>query len=310
MKAEVKGITVKYPDFLIVGAARSGTTSLYHYLRQHPDIFMPKEKEPRFFMFADSPPDAFFTRDFRKPVWQLEEYSRLFEPAKEGQLLGEASVDYLAFPDEVIRNIKKYIPDWQKLKIIIILRNPIERAYSAYLHNQILPNVDSSLSLETTLDQTRDLLISKGLSMSNSIGAGFYFDNVKAYHDNFPHIKIFLYDELKKDAGNLVKDVYRFFGIDDSFAPDIEKKHNPSGVMRSEMLGRMLKPKAISSKIPLVKLIPLHIRAAITEKLRLLNLGQKPEMKEETRQYLKNFYRQDILKLQDLIKRDLSAWLE
>lgn len=310
MKAEVRGRTANLPDFLIVGGARSGSTSLFEYLRQHPRIFMPDFKEPCFFIFANEPPNYSHPKNLRAfSVWQIEEYVKLFDNAAEGQMLGEASANYLLFFDKVIENIKKYVPRSRELRIIIILRDPVERAYSQYLRSILVGNESSKVSFEDALDKIQERLSHNWFLSYDYIGYGFYYEKVKAYLDNFQNVMVCLYDDLKRDTEGLVKDIFRFLGVDDSFKPDIRRKHNPSGIIRSELLGRMLE-SAMNSKNLLVKMVPSSIREAIAGRLRMLNIGVKPEMKEETRRYLRELYREDILKLQHLIKRDLSAWLE
>jgi hypothetical protein len=112
-----------------VGAPRRGTTSLYFYLREHPQIFMPGIKEPHFFAFSGKP-----TYYKHNPiVWKLKDYAGLFAAATEGQVLGEASPGYLYYHERAIENIKKYVPAWEDLRIIMILRNPALRAFSHYL---------------------------------------------------------------------------------------------------------------------------------------------------------------------------------
>jgi hypothetical protein len=102
-----EGTIAKLPDFLIVGAGKSGTTSLYHYLRQHPQIFMPEIKEPKFFAFAETPTSFVYPKG-TTIIWNFDEYKSLFEPAREDQKLGEASPIYLRYYEKTIENIKKY----------------------------------------------------------------------------------------------------------------------------------------------------------------------------------------------------------
>ena len=104
MKISYENQNIDLPDFLIVGAARSGTSSLYFYLREHPEIFMPEFKEPHFFSFLgkESPHPG------RRQPWNVADYSELISPADPGQLLGEASTSYLYYFDESIGNIKYF----------------------------------------------------------------------------------------------------------------------------------------------------------------------------------------------------------
>ena len=144
------------------------------------------------------------------------------------------------------------------------------------------------------------------------IDVGFYYNQVKAYLDNFDPLKIYLFDDFKKDTLGLVKDIYGFLEVDTSFVPDVNIKYNVSGIPKNKFIHKFLKEPNILKSIvkPIIKtLIPQEERRKVIEKIKMKNL-QKSQMKPETREYLKNLYRDDILKLQDLIKRDLSSWLE
>lgn len=242
---------IRLPDFLIVGAARSGTTSLYHYLKQHPQIFMSENKEPRFFAYENNP--EFFYPE--TPVKTFDEYTRLFEPAGKDQAAGESSVAYLYFYKKTIRNIKRHVPAWQNLKIIIMLRDPTERAFSHFALGRLL-GVES--------EELTDLGFMRSEGKEFYIKVGMYYEKVKAYMENFDYVEVYLYDDLKADALRVVKDIFLFIGVDYSFQPDVSTRHNPT---------------------------------------------KKPKMKKETREHLKDVLREDILKLQELIGRDLSAWL-
>lgn len=123
----------RLPDFLIVGAARSATTPLFYYLKNYGEIYMPARKEPWFFSYADNPPD-YSSPGAYDVVSRLEDYAALFKAARPDQIIGEASPSYLFTHDTAIRNIKNvYGGLYENLRIIIILRNPAERAYSHFM---------------------------------------------------------------------------------------------------------------------------------------------------------------------------------
>ena len=125
---------MKLPNFLIVGAAKAGTTSLFYYLKQHPEIFMPEEKELKFFEYLIIKNKLHYTgpgdnKSLKRVVKTWDEYKNYFKKAKNFKAVGEASVSYLYYT-ETIKNIKKYLGE--NINIIIILRNPIERLISNY----------------------------------------------------------------------------------------------------------------------------------------------------------------------------------
>jgi hypothetical protein len=310
MRVEKGGRTVRLPDFLFVGAGKSGTTSLYNYLKQHPQIFMPK-KDPAFFTYAGEPPRSFeHPRYTTQTIYRFDEYARLFEPAGEDQVLGDCSTAYLAVYERTINNVKKHIPDWQKLKIVMILRYPAERVFSLY--SMLRMHGEETLEFEEALDP---VAVEKRLNanwspMFDYMRHGFYYESVKAYIDNFPHVKVYLLDDLKADVVGLVRDLSRFLEVDDSFVPDISMKYMTSGEPKFGLLNRLLsRPGLAGSVFPPIKLIPLEKRVELLERFKSLFL-KRIEMKEETRAKLRAIYREDILKLQTLIGRDLGGWLK
>jgi hypothetical protein len=136
------------PNFLIVGAAKSGTSALHNYLNQHPDVFMPSYnteginiKEPQFFV------KQMVMNRIHSGVWDWESYKDLFKQAQNYQAIGEASVFYLYYFEEAIKNIKQYLTN--EVKIIIILRNPINRAFSAHQH--VSRSIKENLSFEDAI---------------------------------------------------------------------------------------------------------------------------------------------------------------
>jgi len=300
----------KLPNFLIVGAAKSGTTSLYHYLKQHPEIYMSSIKEPKFItsQFLTFPFKGIGDENIEKNVIRsFREYCNLFKYVSNEKLIGEASADNLYYYEKAINYIRKYL---QQLKIIIIIRNPMDRAFSAFWH--LKRNNRESLSFEEGIRKEKKRKENNWEFIWFYTEVGFYYNQVKAYLDNFNQVKIYLFDDLKKDGLGLVKDIYKFLGVDTSFTPDISIKYNVSGIPKNKFIHKFLKePNILKNAVaPFAKtLISKEKRRKIIEKIRMRNL-QKHQMKPETREYLKNLYREDILKLQDLIKRDLSGWLE
>ena len=303
-------VKAKLPNFLIVGAAKSGTTSLYYYLKQHPEIYMSPVKEPKFitsqfltFPFkgiGDEKVEQNIIRSFR-------EYCNLFRDVKNEKMIGEASADNLYYYEKAIDYIQKYL---RKLKIIIIIRNPIDRAFSSFLH--LKREYREFLDFEEAIKKEKNRKENNWEFIWFYTDVGFYYHQVKAYLDNFTQVKIYLYGDLKKDTLSLVKDMYGFLGVDTSFVPDVSIRYNVSGIPKNKFIHKFLKEPNILKTIvkPAAKfLIPKDRRREVIERIKMKNL-QKPQMKPETREYLKNLYREDILKLQDLIKRDLSSWLE
>lgn len=308
MIVNYKGKDVKLPDFLIVGAAKSGTTSLHYYLKHHPDVFMPKVKETWFLTLMDN-------QNVKSPIGlensvvrEVEDYIKCFSKAKDGQMIGEACPGYLYTYNNAIRNIKSlYGEKYKNIKIIIILRNPSERAWSHFMmhrenHVEHISDMSEALKPEIITQRVKNKFT------FDYIGFGMYYMQVKAFIEEFPETKIFLYDEFSKDSLKVTKEIFIFLGVDSGFVPDIEVRHNISGKTRFDSLNRF-----IHGKYPMKRffksLIPDQTRIWIREAVDRRNI-QKQEMPIELRTKLAGLYRDDILKLQGLIKRDLSMWLE
>ena len=207
-------------DFLIVGAAKSGTTSLYQYLNQHPYIFMPTNKEPWFFC-SDAVDDSLNIR--LDIIRKEEDYWNLFCPATDEQLKGEASTGYLFFYKHTIQNIKRYVPEWKYLKIIMIIRNPIDRAFSHYLNDRVGGTINKSFY--RVVDEC---LLGKVNPEDNYIDYGFYYSQIQAYLENFKHVKIILFDDFKNDSESVVSEIFDFLDVDSSFRPSIDLPYNVS----------------------------------------------------------------------------------
>lgn len=301
----------KMPNFLIVGAQKSGTTSLWHYLKQHPDIFMSEIKEPLFlvspYYLMLNPKDPRFKLLNNSLAKTLDEYFKLFSKVNNEKAIGEASVPYLYHYDIAISHIKRYLTD---CKIIIVLRNPIQRAFSAYTF--LLREMDESTSFESCLALEEERMNDHWSMIHFYKGAGLYYTQVKAYLAHFKEVEIFLFEELRNNPLETVKELYTFLGVDSQFIPDIQTKHNVSGVPKNMFVHKYItEPNAFKEFLRPVlhRFISEAKRRKLVEWFRGKNLV-KPEMSPVTRQELIKYFHDDILMLQDLIKRDLTHWLQ
>jgi hypothetical protein len=294
------------PNFLIIGAEKSGTTALYHHLRQHPQIYMSPVKEPNFFTYEEGQkprrtgPGYFPT----EPVTDIDAYRRLFKEVSDETAIGEASASYLANPETPTR-IRRYIPD---AKLIAILRNPVERAYSNFLHARWLgfePITDFARALQE--EETRIQNGWGGLWRYKT--KGFYYSQLKRYFDTFERrqIRVYLYEDFRADPSGILQDIFVFLNVDTSFVPDTTTATNVSGVPKSRVLHSMV----IALRRPTLKRwIPDRLIRELREPIRNLILAKPPRLSPEVRSQLIELYREDILRLQDLIGRDLSRWLK
>jgi len=310
LRLEIKGknITMTLPNFLIIGAAKSGTTAIYTYLRQHPDIFMSPRKELRYFSNipgkkGDPPPGY-----VHQGVSTLSEYKSYFDQVTYESVIGESSPMYLYTPGTAER-ISKVVPN---VKMLAILRNPIDRAYSAYTHalrewKEPATSFQEALELENTR-------IKSGWGMLwHYLRAGFYYEQLSRFYNIFDpqQICVVLYDDLQSDPTALLRHIFNFLRVDSSFTPDISYRPNVSGFPKSKLIHELMRRLFLeenffkhTSRI----FIPKRIRKKAMIKLRERNL-EKRELSSEMRSSLQDVFRSDIKKLQVLIERDLSHWL-
>lgn len=293
------------PNFLILGAAKAGTTSLHYYLAQHPDIFMSPLKEPKYFALKNEPlnfrgPSQFINQT---SVNTFEAYCDLFAGVQNETAVGETSPLYL-FSEKAADEIKSTLPD---AKLIAILRNPIDRAFSSYTH--LLREGFETLAFEQSLEAEADRIRNRWAPLWYYTQKGFYGQQLQRYYDRFPatQLKVFLFDDFCADPMAITQEIFEYIGVDPSFQPDLTKR-NVSGVPKNAALQRLL-TRDNQLKSMLKPLIPRSFRQKISGQIKRRNLSAKPTLKSETRSQLTDLYREDILTLQELIGRDLSAWL-
>ena len=291
------------PNFLIIGVQKCRTTSNYNYLKQHPQVYMSPVKETNFLEreWENIAPDK------KKPqkIDTFEKYCQLFAGVKDEIAIGEASPNYLFHYQTSSELILRYVPD---VKMIAILRDPAERAYSDYMMNVREARVKRSLTEQIKYSSHKSFVILKG----------FYYTAIKHYMDKFgeQRVKVYLYDDLCQDAVRMMQDMYGFIGVESDFLPDTSIKSQTAAIPKIRLWNNLLKQKNLvrSTISSLIKpVLPLSARQKIRSKLINMNL-QKDKSKfpfsTEDRRNLVNLYREDILKLQDLIQRDLSQWLK
>jgi len=294
--------TFQTPDFLVVGTTKSGTTSLQYYLNQHPNIFLPSIKETWFFSILNNPNKVILDLFPELPT-SFPAYLSHFEDARPDQVCGEITPTYLHYHHVAIPNIKKFLPNYSELKIIIILREPVDKILSEYRY-VCNANLDpDQLSLWESLQQEEKRRKSHAyISNVFYVDGTSYYHQVKAYLEAFKHVKIILFDDYKANPKSMLEEIYEFIGVQ-PIHNDFKKKLNksyPKRIPRNKVAKWIVEHKNYFRK-----LVPLPVRLALERTL------QKDEQIEpEAIEYLKKVFHPEVLKLQDLIDRDLSHWIE
>ncbi len=297
------------PDFLLIGAAKSGTTALYRALRAHPQIFMPENKEPHFFAFPPGPLSLGGPRDperHSQTITDWREYLKLFAHRRPGQLAGEASTYYLCSPTAP-RRILEALPD---VRLLVILREPARRAYANYLH-LVRQGFETADSFEDALAQEPARRAAGWDYFWRYRELGYYHRQLARYFELFPHdrIRIVLYDRFRDDPSSTLRSVYAFLGVDPEFVSDESRWVNRSGVPRSRALHHLI----ASPPTPLRRWarwwLPAEARHRLAEAIAGLNL-RLPALPEATLRELRRSYRQDLQSLEHLTGMDLALWLD
>ena len=289
------------PNLFIVGAARCGTTSLYHYLSQHDDIFFSPKKEPRHFQW-DYFKHNWYNNIKKKSYSKEVDYLKLFETNSNYKYYAEASPSYL-YAYESSSQIKKKYPD---AKILIILRNPIDRCFSNYTL-RVTRGVEK-LSFEECLEYELPFLKKRREGSRHFIREGFYFEGINAYKKVFgKNVKILLYDNLKSDANSLISSILDFLELN-----HVKKIHTNFITMQSKFKKNESFFRFKKSKLGriIISFIPLNMRFTIKTFLNSKVFNKNFKMDLDTRIKLINIYKDDILKTSKLINRDLSHWLD
>jgi len=298
------------PNFLIVGMAKCGTSSLSKYLQQHPDIYISHKKEPRFLSSQvmrfpmngpkDDLVESWYVKDF-------ESYQELFAGAGE-KAIGEASADTLYFYKGTIPVIKHYLGN---PKIIIIIRNPVKRTLSAYKH--LLRDRRENLTLEEALARENERIRDNYELIYHYKAASLYYEPIKAFKEAFPEVMVLLNEDLMQAPMATLNEVFRFLEVPTYDDVDTTLKHNISGMPRNNMLQDFFQQDHLVRKA--VKPIARAIFPSKEKRERFFYWITQKNLKEltlqpETKSLLINEYRDDIIKTGQLINRDLSMYLK
>jgi hypothetical protein len=298
---------VGLPNFFIVGAPKCGTTSLYQHLNGHPEIFLTTPKEPYYFV---KPKTLLGQGPSRLGIGindDEDKYLSLYKDVKNEKAIGECSASYLYFYKYTITEIKKVV---ENPKIIIVLRNPIERAFSSHVHHirrgDEYQSFNNALAAQTWRKEAHWWF---GYQL---LDVGLYAEQVKAFQKAFDQVHVVLTDDLKANPDRVVKNIYRFLEVDEHFVTDFEKRYNVNKIPRVRIIHKILSGniRGCRKALSFLKHTPaLKFLDQLREKFMLLNL-YSPKLSLSTYNKLISYFEKDILELQELINRDLVLWIK
>jgi len=295
---------INLPNLLIVGAAKCGTTSLHNYLKQHPDIFMTEHKEPHFLINSE-----IGERRVHKAVTTLEAYKKMFETDRDYRYKGESSVMYMAFPEFSINNIKKYLdPD---VKIIIMLRSPIERAFAGYLHN-LRYNPAENLSFEEAVDKSEERYHQEEDMTPDTryLHVGCYASQVESFMNVFKsNVHVIMYDDYVNNINACLSNVFDFLEID-RISVDTSRRHMVGGwVFKNRFLRNFFIPENNLKSLLKILLPNKKAREFLRKNIMKISTVDTPYLSVVMRKRLAEYYRNDISNLSRLLNRPLNHWI-
>jgi hypothetical protein len=297
------------PNFFFVGASKSGTTSIFDALTQHPDIYMSAIKAP-----------CYFSDDWPQWVSNLAQYEALFDDADQEAIIGEASDTYLNDPQTPAR-IQATIP--HACRFLISLRNPVRRAFSQWEHlyyHEKHETLSFAEAIRTEEARTSDHETMRALpfyrpDLFKYYGQGLYAERIQRYYDAFgtDHVHVVIFEELIADPERELSAIYRFLDVDDTFQPDLQRK-NSSRQSRFGGLHHFLQspPQAL---VNLYEQLPPRVQQTIYRTARALYWANQTDREKERISpdlyaTLMARYQPSIHELEQLLGRDLSIWYD
>ena len=281
------------PNFFIVGGSKCGTTNISYYLNLHPKIFFSELNEPYYFCKWDVPEE--YNRN--SMITNMKKYLDLFKNVKNEIIVGEASSPYLSCPHAALE-IKKAFPN---SKILISIRNPIERSHSAYFSYQFMkPNEQNFMEMI----KTHEKLISEKIFYIDSIlESGFYTKNIKRYQEIFgkENVKVIIFEDYIKNTNQHIASIFNFLGINDKI--DLNEQSKGSYRVPKNFFAKSLLNNKNFRKVSTI-LIPTIMRQKLGDKY-FLKQVKKPEMLENERNYLRELYNDEVNELEKFLGKKL-----
>lgn len=298
---------MKCSNAVLIGAQKAGTTSIYAWLSQHPEILAPDWAKDNYALFVN---DELYAR--------IEEaYAKILSERTAERLVLTSNVNYLFHPVAAER-IVQFDP---LMKVICILRNPVDRAFSAYQYARERDMESRSFdeAIREELQKGAESYATTWERAQKSyVDHGRYAAQIENFYRRFPPEQIFvrLYDDLRSDSDRFLRELFAFLGVDVNIRLDLSPRNVTRGGSRSKVLNRLLYSRSLRQPGVLGRLrkaIPYSVRYRFRKALIALNAkqaGQRDAMRPETRKLLLSVFAEDILRLQGLIGRDLGSWVE
>lgn len=301
------GLSVHLPSFIIGGAPRAGTTSIASWLNSHPEIYIP-QKEPNFYAFSTN--ERIYKKLQGRSLSGPDEYQRLytFPGAEVPRVTGEKSVSYLYGPwsSRIARAIIQHNPKGNKLKMIFILRDPVERMYSQYVYNTAF---DEKLGFVKAVETWPERQEEGWVPAYDYIGGSMYAQGIRNFKALFPDMRVFLFDDLVHDPVGAMESILSFIGLPNTDASALTGETlNASGMPRTGSMGRLFRALRNSGiHKTFGRALPPELKQAIENKVRKKYM-HKPPLDAGSRKRFAGIFEEDIEELEKITGYDLTHW--
>ena len=292
------------PNFFIAGVSRSATTSLFYYLNQHPQVNFPDLKEPRYFSHGsvtlpqNGPGDH--TVD-QKLVTSWDQYCAIYERL-DNVFIGDASSEYLYNYESVIPETLKRLGD---IPIILMLRNPVDRSYSAY--NNLIRDGRETLPFEKALDKEEERKAANFDEMWHYKSVSMYSKSVQSFKSNFSKVKVLIFEEFVQDPEKYVTEIFEFLGAAELADINTTTAYSKSGKPKSKFITLLFGRKSTLGNTIRNIVFSILGRTNI-EKLGKHLMSENKELSKDIRIRLFEYFASDIEELEKVLGRDLNLW--
>ncbi len=284
------------PNFVIAGAMKGGTTSIFEYLGQHPQVFTSPIKETRYFTYNPDDP-VHVAKGYRNfPVRTMADYKAQFVGVTDEVAIGEATPNYLISPHAPVR-MKESIPD---VRLIFSLRHPVNRLYSIYLMGVTRGSVSGDVYVD----------LKPGGELATFHKYSPYFKHWLNYFDP-SQMKLVLFEDFKANSLGIMQSIFRYLEIDEQFLPDTTRRYNVGGVPKNKLSGSFARGLRQVRNTQVFRTLKPYLPESIrswNSTLRGAALRKADPLPEDLALELITFYKDDVLELQDLLEIDLGAW--
>lgn len=293
----------RLPNFLIIGVAKAGTSSLYAYLRQHPQIYVSPRRAPNFFGLGEQPAPFYAGPVQARPVHgaTLSQYTAFFAGVQDELAVGEGS-SFFNFTPRAAARIQHYLPD---AKLLLLLRQPATRAYSQYLYARRM-GWEPASTFAAALCAEPKRKAEGWFPFLCYRESSHYAATLRVFMERFPREQIYvaLFEDFFGDTARHMREIHQFLGVDPDFNADVSVNHNPAASGLWPWLRSPYNEKAAR----FWHYLPNRLRSAFFRQMSNVDVCQ-PSLDPALRTELTQHFRTDILATQAIINRDLSNWL-